>query len=893
MSAEGAETKQSFAHPDAEPNPPGPDPEAPDPEREGDPDTTVATVPEPDLSLVQGRLDHPVYVSDFIPGRRRRLEDGVEAILSVLGIAVVLMLGIYAQSTTQGVENDVRAALDSLIRRVVFLPLSLIEGVFVIVVPVALIVYLVRRRDYGTILHTVVTALASAIIGWGLLLSLPFLPEIITSQLVITTPSGDINSLNVVFMVIAAIATTAGTSSTSRSVKFTWFGVWILLFFSLIRGTATLPGILVTVLLGRLIGCLARWAWGFNDARALPADLVDAAITVGIDPGRMVRIDVPTDQQPLETWEITEGDEKPDYRLGQIHPPLVTTPITAHEQAFHVTPQYARDSDRQYQLWEVGGRVLDVHVLDPDAGLTAVAGDLWSNLRIRGMERLISPAIKINAQREMLAAEIVSEQGVRTPRPVALAAAGASVAVFWEPLPPTVPLLRLADSGYEISDDTLDQAWQQLSEAHAKDVCHRNLDVDTLTLDQSLNLWMLSWGQAEMGSGAIARRIDCAQMLVHLALATSVERAVVAAVRTIGTPELVATSLVMQEAVLPAGLRTRARKAKIIDQLRDRLAEITPAATVPEPIKLERFSPRTVVMAVILVAALVAVLGSLNFEAVAEAIRNANLWWMLAAFLIGCVTWVGAAIPLVAFAPKKIRLWNATLAQMAASIVTLVAPAGIGPAALNLRFLNREKLTTPVAVATVTLVQISQFLTSVVLLLLVVVGTGSSLGSFNFPTMTVVSIAATVAMLLAATLAVPRVRKWLWKQLRPFWDQVYPQLLWITGHPRQLLIAIGGNLLMNVGYIGAFGAALLAFGYSLDPITLALTYLVSSTLGSVIPTPGGIGPVEMALTAGLQVAGVPAAVALSAAVLFRLVTFYGRIPFGWVALKRMEKKGLL
>lgn len=856
---------------------------------QGDASATPAT----STSLVQSRLNHPVYVSDSIPGRRRRLEDAVEAILALVGIGVVLLLGVYAQSTTQGVEEDVRAALDNVIRQVLFLPLSLLEGAFVIIAPVALMVYLIRRGDYATILHTVLTALGAAIGGWGLLLAFPHLPYAITSRLEVATPTGSLNSINVVFMVIAAMATVVGTASTSKSVKLTWIGIWVLLFFALIRGTATLPGILVTVLLGRVIGCTARWIGGFNDSRAMPADLVDAAISVGMDPTRIVRIDVATARQPLETWMVTESGEEPDYRLGRIHPPLVTVPVAEDEHQFYVTPQYARDSDRQYQMWVEDGRILDIHVLDPDAGLTALASDAWSNFRLRGTERLISPAIKINAQREMLAADVVNKAGVRTPRPLALADAGSSIAVFWEPLPPTVPLLRLREQGFEISDDTLDQAWLQIKEAHGRDVCHRNLDLDSLTLDRSLDLWVLNWNQADMGSGDIARRIDCAQLLVHLSLVTSVDRAVASAQRIIGMPELVATSLVLQGAVLPPGLRARARREKTIDALRDRLAEITPETSVPEPLKLERFSPRTVIMSVILVAALVAVMGSLNFEAVAAAVSDANIAWMIIAFLLGSITWVGAAIPLVAFAPKKIRLWNATLAQMAASIVTLVAPAGIGPAALNLRFLNREKLSTPVAVATVTLVQISQFLTSVVLLLLVVVGTGTSLSNFSIPTMTIVWIAAAVATLLAATLAVPKVRSWLWAKARPAWDQVYPQLLWITGHPRQLLIAVGGNMLMNAGYIGAFGASLLAFGYSMDPLSLALTYLLSSTLGSVIPTPGGIGPVEMALTAGLQVAGIPPAIALSTAVLFRLVTFYGRIPFGWIALKTMEKKGLL
>ena len=846
-----------------------------------------------DGRIAQSRLDHPVFVSDSIPGRQRRLEDGLEAILSLAGVGLVLLLGVYAQSTTQGVEEDVRAALAQVIRQILFLPLSLLEGIFVITVPIALIIYLLRRGDYTTILYTVLTGIASALCGWGILLALPHLPQAITASLVVTTPTGTLNSVNVVFMVITAMVTTAGTTSASKSVSFTWSGIWVLLLVSLIRGTATLPGILVTVLLGRALGCFTRWVGGFNDSRALPADLVDAAITVGINPSRFVRIDVPTDRQPLETWEVSESDETPDYRLGMINPPLVTAPVAESEGEFIVTPQYARDSDRQYQMWDEDGRTLDVHVLDPDAGLLSLASDLWSNIRVRGTERLISPAIKINAQREMLAAGMVKDAGVRTPRPLALSDAGTSVAVFWEPLPPTIPLLRLRDEGYDISDDTLDQAWSQLKAAHARDICHRNLDVDALTLDQEFNLWMLNWNQSDMGSNDISQRIDCAQMLVHLALATSIDRAIASAQREIGTPELLATALVLQSVVLPAGLRTRARKDKIIDSLRDRLSEITPASPVSEPIKLQRFSPRTVIMALLLVVALVAVMGSLNFEALETALRDADYIWLFIAFVVGSVTWVGAAIPLVAFAPKKIRLWNATLAQMAASMFTVVAPAGIGPAALNMRFLNREKLSTPVTIATVTLVQISQFVTSMILLLLVVVGTGSSVSSLSIPTMTIVWVVAAVGTLLAAVLAFPKVRKWIWDKVRPSWDQVYPQLLWIMGHPRQLLIAIGGNILMNLGYIGAFGLSLAAFGYYLDPLTLALTYLVSSTLGSVIPTPGGIGPVEMALTAGLQVAGIPPAIALSTAVLFRLVTFYGRIPFGWIALRNMEKKGLL
>lgn len=842
--------------------------------------------------VVQPRLHHPVYVSDRIPRRHRRLEDAFEALASLLGIVLVLLLSVYAQATTAGVEEDFRAAFDDVIRQVLFLPLGMVEGLFVIIAPVVMVISLARRGDFPAIVHTVLTAMAAAVIGSGLTLLLPYLPVVITDRLLLSTPTGNVSAFNIVFIALVAMATEAGTMTTSRAVKGTWVGVWVLLFFNLIRGSNTLPGVLVTVLLGRLIGCLARWVSGFDDQRAMPADLVHAALDVGMVPTRILRSDVPSGEAPLETWEVSEGEAAPDYRVGEINPPLITSVVADESDTFVVSQGFTEESDRHYRMWREDGPPLDLHVIDPETGITSVVSDVWRNIRLRGVTKLVTPSVKVTAERAMLTAISASDASVRTPRPLALADAGSSVVVFWQSMPPSAPLMNLADAGIDIDDQLLDDAWRQLQLAHRKDVAHLNLDVDTLTVDQSMNLWMLDWSQGSLGATNLAKRIDCAQMLVYQALATSPERAVKAAQRSIPLAELLASALALQKAVLPPKIRARVGKSEIVDDLRIQLSKIAPEIKTPEPIKLERFAPRTVIMFTILAVALVVVFGSLNFDAVVDAVRNANPIWILVAFGLGTIPWVGAAIPLVAFAPKKISLKNATLAQVAASIVVLVAPAGIGPAALNLRFLNREKLSTPVALATVTLVQISQVLTSVILLLFIVVGTGSSV-DVELPTMAIIGATAALATVVVTIISIPKLRKWIWEKVQPAWDQAYPQFLWILGHPKQLAIAIGGNLLMNLGYIGAFGAALAAFGYTLSPMSLAITYLASSTVGSAIPTPGGIGPVEAALTGGLQVAGIPAAVALSTAVVFRLVTFYGRIPFGWVALKRMEKKGLL
>ena len=127
----------------------------------------------------------------------------------------------------------------------------------------------------------------------------------------------------------------------------------------------------------------------------------------------------------------------------------------------------------------------------------------------------------------------------------------------------------------------------------------------------------------------------------------------------------------------------------------------------------------------------------------------------------------------------------------------------------------------------------------------------------------------------------------------PTISQVLPHLLQIAQHPRKLAEGIGGALLLSAAYIGCLALCVKALGGSLPIASIAVVYLTGSAIGSILPTPGGIGGVEAALTAGLTAAGLPGAVAVSAVLLFRLLTFWIPVPFGWAALNYLERKQAL
>ena len=74
---------------------------------------------------------------------------------------------------------------------------------------------------------------------------------------------------------------------------------------------------------------------------------------------------------------------------------------------------------------------------------------------------------------------------------------------------------------------------------------------------------------------------------------------------------------------------------------------------------------------------------------------------------------------------------------------------------------------------------------------------------------------------------------------------------------------------------------------------MAVVFLAGSAIAATVPTPGGLGTAEAALSAGVAAAGLPGATAVSAALLFRLLTFWLPVPAGWIALNYLQRKEAL
>jgi uncharacterized membrane protein YbhN (UPF0104 family) len=316
--------------------------------------------------------------------------------------------------------------------------------------------------------------------------------------------------------------------------------------------------------------------------------------------------------------------------------------------------------------------------------------------------------------------------------------------------------------------------------------------------------------------------------------------------------------------------------------------------TVPAAPRLERFRWRTVATAIALTIAAYLLIGEISGVDVLGTLGEANPGWLAVAVLASAVTYLGAAIGIAAFVPQRLSIWRGYFVQLATAFVGVAMPSTVGHIAVNARYLHREKVDEGTIAAAVTVSQLVNIVTTVLLLIVLGVLTGSGLSRFKIaPGGDVLIGLAVIVAVVAVVLAVPRTRTMVTGAVWPHLRQIWPRLLEALSHPLRLAVAAGANLLLSAAYTMALLAALWSVGAHPAILATAVVFLAGNAVGSASPTPGGLGGVEAVLASLLTAIGIPLHQAIPAVLLFRMATFWLPIPVGWISYVVLQRRGVL
>jgi len=808
----------------------------------------------------------PAQVIDSPLTRVRRFTDVLEMLATVLGIIITLLVAAYAQATSEGITEDIQG-ISPLLQRLLVAPVNIFSGVVTIVIPAVIIVSLFVRKEPRRVLEAIGAALGGFILaGVAAYLVYHFGSEGLLHSLSVPNSEGVLTlQIPAYISAVAAMLTAAGRRTTRRSISLSWTFLWIAAAVAVISGIVSAPAAILTILIGRLAGLAVRWAVGSTADRAYGAVLVGAIERAGFSPRKLVRADATNSYVPEGVDDVTLALAR--TRVGRV---------------------YAVTTRENHHLFAVA--------LDGDQHVAGFLTKLWSTLRLRGIATRADVSLRHSAQTTALASHAARGAGVRTPRVMGMSSARDTFVLVYQRPAGVRPLVEFAAD--DVTDEMMDALWAEVLRAHAADLAHRALTSENVMFSDEAgepHAWLTSWELGEVAASDLAIRIDRAQVVAMLAAIVGPDRAVESAFRNLSSEQVEHFAPLLQGIALPRSTQAalKARKGeKILEAVRERILERLPDATV-EAENITRFGTRTVITLVLALFVGALILFGFNTQQYLEALEEANPWWILVAVAWTLLTFVGAAMTMIAFSPIKLPWMRVLLVQVAAAYIALAAPAGVGPAALNGRMLTRRGVSGPLAVATVALVQVSAVVVTVTGLVTLTLLTGSEGTLAALPsTAILIGIGASVVV-VALALLVPRVRKWAAKRVLPTLRQTWPRLSQVLSQPWRLLLGLGGNAILTIGYVGAFHASLEAFGQNVAIVDLAIVFFLGNTVGAIVPTPGGLGAVEAALTAALTGIGINGAVALSAVLIYRLITYWLRVPLGFFAMKYLERKGEL
>ena len=272
-------------------------------------------------------------------------------------------------------------------------------------------------------------------------------------------------------------------------------------------------------------------------------------------------------------------------------------------------------------------------------------------------------------------------------------------------------------------------------------------------------------------------------------------------------------------------------------------------------------------------------------------IYSAKLAWVLTAIGLTFLTYLAAAGTYYFLAFKYAPYWQLIFVQLAAMYVNKLLPAGVGAVGANYAYLRHRKHSLAEAGSVVAVNNLLGLSGHLFILLMAVLLSSQTLEHFKpFAIWRHAWLAAGI-ILVAADFCIL-----VWgifqHKIRIILEDFRQQLIKYRSRPLKLLGAQTTSIGLTVCNCLCLMACLNSLDIHLSFLSTLVIFSFGVGVGAVTPTPGGLGGFEAGLVSSLVAYRVPAATALAAALLYRLVSYWLPLIIGLISLIFCQRRGL-
>ena len=553
-----------------------------------------------------------------------------------------------------------------------------------------------------------------------------------------------------------------------------------------------------------------------------------------------------------------------------------------------------RGSRPSFSAVEDGGRALHVAWIGRDERDADLLYRTWRSIRVKGVDdELAGLAARHQAREEALALVLAAEAGARVPALVGVGETHDGDGLLAVEALEGRRMDELADE--EVDDALLDALWVDVRSLRGRRIAHRRLGADQVlvTVDGPV---LLGLRAAQLSASDVQLDLDVANLLVATAARVGPERAVAAARRTLADDDLNAALAFVQPLALTSVNR---RLAKADKSLLKGISSAVQEATGVEEVAL--FSLERIGWSQILgvigtgVLVLIVVALAANWSEIADALGQADWSRLPLLVVLAMLPYLTGAVSLMGSVIRRLPLWRTTLVMFAQSFLNRFTPMNAGGMAMRVRYLQKGGTDVTVAAAAVGLTSAASGVAQGAMIVLFALWAGTSPGgTFSLPDIEHWPLLILLVVgLLASVWFVPSLRRFAARWLAPLKEKLVHEAGELLHRPDKLGMLFGGAFAGKFINILAFTVSCRALGITLGFPELGALYMFGNTVGSTVPTPGGVGAIGAALAAALTGAGVDPATASAAVIVFRLATYWLPVLPGWICLVRARKLDLV
>jgi uncharacterized membrane protein YbhN (UPF0104 family) len=461
---------------------------------------------------------------------------------------------------------------------------------------------------------------------------------------------------------------------------------------------------------------------------------------------------------------------------------------------------------------------------------------------------------------------------------------------------------RLSDLDPEDIDATdLAALWEALDTLSGAGLALNNIRADSVVIDRGHQVAFLEFASTEAMATVEARERDAASLLVATAGIVGPERAVAAAVTTLGADRVEELlPLIQPQATSVSAVPRSPRARRAFTDLRSSAARALGVEPV-EPRPLARFQLSKLLMLLgtffglwLLVSQFVGLSG------IGELLSDSIWWWVVATLLITQATSATEALSMSGTVPIAPPIGPLTLLRFAMNFTGMIGGT-VATTATVIRFNQRLGLPPGVALSSGIVYSVAGFIVQICLTLVALCfaadefhrQSAGATGSGPENLQLILYAVVVIALVVGIAFVIPKIRQLVVSRFAPRLATAWGNVRLIAQTPAKLARIFGGAAVTQLMMALGLEFALYAVHSSAPFGGLLIVCTFTALIGGMAPVPGGMGVMEASYISGLGLLGVHQDQALAATLIYRACTTYLPPLWGWGALVWLRRHDAL